>query len=181
MENNTDSGQATEPKKHPRWKIFGYIIAVGLFCLILFVIISPMIRREHHPVPNLKCQVHLRGLFAGMMMYESEFHCYPTGKGAKFWEALRTLPTPATSIFRDKKDDLFVCPSKGTSPGLGKCDYLGPNYKVSDRLDVMTPLGADEPNNHNQGWVNVLYRDGTIISVEKDNAEWKRVQKYLTK
>jgi hypothetical protein len=161
-----------------------FIIAIGLIVgiIVLILVFIPKSRRIYGPSNNLKCQSNLRALYMVMIEYKSQFHSYPSGKGAAFWEALRNYPTVPESILTDKKNDLYICPFTNHKPVLGICDYLGPNFQViADKFDETTPLAADQENNHPDGNVNVLYFGGGIVGMDKNSEEWKRVSKMLSK
>ena len=161
------------------------LLVVIAIIAVLATIILPGLGKIRTKAKNLKCQNNLKGLYAGILMYEGDYKVWPQGNmnhGRGFWEVLRTLPDPDHSEFKNKKNDLYVCPIKGSDPNAMGCDYMGPAYDVSDAVDEMTPLGADLDNNHdpaarNQGPINVLYWGGTIANLNytSDSAEWANV------
>ncbi|MEW6027678.1 MAG: type II secretion system protein [Planctomycetota bacterium] len=132
------------------------------------------------------CQNNLRGLYAGLQLYQSEFKAYPSGedsRGKKFWETLRTQPSPETAVLHNREWKTFICPLTSTKPSLGACGYRGPNYEFSDTLRGNTPLAADMPENHgplrDSPSINVLYLGGTIGEATYNSQDWNEVEENL--
>lgn len=132
------------------------------------------------------CQNNLRGLYGGLQIYAAEFKEYPSGedfRGKKFWEALRTLPTPDTAVMHDKEWKTFTCPLTKDKPALGVCSYRGPNYEYSDIIRGNIPLSADMNLNHgllkDRPSVNVLYSGGAICEVTYNSQDWIEAEENL--
>ena len=161
--------------------------------LVVIAIISLLAAMALVGIPNIirraklaDCQNNLKGLFVGLQLYQSEFKEYPSGeefRGKKFWEALRTLPTPDTAVMHDKEWKTFICPMTKDKPALGVCSYRGPNYEVSDTIRGNTPLAADMPANHgplkDSPSVNVLYSGGTFGVAPYNSRDWNEVEENL--
>ena len=161
--------------------------------LVVIAIISLLAAMALVGIPNIirtaklaDCRNNLRGLFAGLQLYQSEFKEYPSGeefRGKKFWEALRALPTPDTAVMHDKEWKTFICPMTKDKPALGVCSYRGPNYEFSDTIRGNTPLASDMPANHgalkDSPPVNVLYSGGTIGEAPYNSQDWNEVEENL--
>ncbi|MDI6733347.1 MAG: type II secretion system protein [Planctomycetota bacterium] len=176
--------------RSPRYLERGFtlveLLVVIAIIAVLATIILPGMGKIRRDAKIMKCANNLKGLYAGLIMYESEFRGYPRGddgKGKQLWETLRTLPSEENAILR-KKDDIFICPVSGKdSPAKGTCHYRGPVNEVSDAWEDADPLGADDETNHDSGRtknkINILYWGGTINTALFGSQEFDEASEAL--
>jgi prepilin-type N-terminal cleavage/methylation domain-containing protein len=164
------------------------LVVIGIIT-ILAGLVLPNILRAMTTTRKLQCQNNLRALYHGIFQYDINFRGYPQGddyRGSKFWEVLRTVPTPESSILVEDQGagahKYFVCPLAGTSPGPGVCDYRGPDYDAGLRTKGAAVLGADKDTNHDpegKGDINILFFGGRIDSYRPDSSEWAEADSRL--
>ena len=83
----------------------------------------------------------------------------PASTGKKFWLDLQSTPAAQEDL------DSFVCPLSGKSPGKGVLTYRGPLKPVSTLKDGDC-VGACS-GIHSDGSVTVLYKNGSVLVLEK--------------
>lgn len=158
------------------------LLVVIAIIAILATLVLPGLAGARKRAKMLKCSNNFRGLYQALTEYEMKFKGYPRGdaKGAKFFEFLRTIPSPADSVLGTKSNDLFICPLTNEPPRLGSCTYRGPNYDVSDATRETDPLGSDKIANHDptrkREPINILYFGGKVGEAVPDTAEWNEAE-----
>ena len=83
----------------------------------------------------------------------------PPSTGKKFWLDLQSIPAA------QEDPDVFVCPLSGKSPGKGVVTYRGPLKPVATLKDGDC-VGACS-GIHSDGSVTVLYKNGSVLVLEK--------------
>lgn len=149
---------------------------------ILAGIALPTIFRTRRDALKLECQSNLRALHYALFQYEMTFHGYPNGddyRGGKFWDALRTVPTPETSILVEDQGNrahkYFACPLAGEKPGPDVRGYRGPGYNVGYQTRGNALIAADKAANHDpseKDTINILFFNGQIEAVKSESPDW---------
>lgn len=158
------------------------VVVVVVIIFILAVLLLPAVAQPRGRGGKKRdCVNNLKQLGTSMLLYVDRFgsgKSYPRGSGSAFWDALRNVPTPATSILLDN-DGLFVCKMKGTNPSQTAMDYTGPRaswFPPADELKAASRLiAADLPTNHDPGGkgdINVLFFDGHVETAQYGTALW---------
>lgn len=150
---------------------------------VLAALLLPALAAARKAAKKRDCTNNLKQLGTTLLLYVDRLgsgRSYPASPGGAFWNVLRTLPTPATSVAYDQ-DGLFVCKVAGTNPGPTAIDYRGPapgqTFPVNESLGSSRAIASDRPTNHNATGtedVNVLFFDGHVDVGSYGTQYWSR-------
>ncbi len=153
---------------------------------VLVALLVPALSRSRKSAKKRDCTGNLRQLGTYVVMYVSKYGSdreYPPAAGARFWNTLRNVPSPARALLRGS-DGLFVCKVLRRMPTPTALDYLEPRGQVADDLtQPQWPIACDRPTNHDpagQDDINVLYFSGSVSAASFGSPEWDTAVLYTT-
>ncbi|MBI3098478.1 MAG: type II secretion system protein [Planctomycetes bacterium] len=130
---------------------------------VLAALLLPALASARKSAKKKDCVNNLKQLGVSLALYVDRFgsgRSYPASPGAAFWNILRTIPTPATSMLPDN-DGLYVCKVKGTNPAPTAMDYTGPRAGVT-----YSPTANED--------VSVLLFDGHVETGAYGTQMWQK-------
>lgn len=131
---------------------------------ILAALLMPALVSARKASKKKDCLNNLKHLGTALHIYVDTYGQgrYPPGLGGTFWNALRLLPTPTTSVLKDN-NGCFVCKIIATPPSGTAMDYRGPALPVGENTRPTKILGSDREINHSltsNEDVNLVMFDG---------------------
>ncbi|MBI3099348.1 MAG: type II secretion system protein, partial [Planctomycetes bacterium] len=85
---------------------------------VLAALLLPALASARKAAKKKDCVNNLKQLGLSLVLYVDRLgagRSYPPGVGGAFWNSLRQIPTPQTSML-PSDDGLFVCKVSGTGP-----------------------------------------------------------------
>ncbi|MBI3099549.1 MAG: hypothetical protein HYY93_15180 [Planctomycetes bacterium] len=156
---------------------------VATVVITLTAILIQVKAKSEHGDRRCCCIGNLKQLGVSLALYVDRFGAgrkFPDVPGRAFWNVLRTVPTPATSMLPDN-DGLFLCLVKNSTPSPTRIDFTGPRrgatFPVTDALGPNRAIAADLPTNHSGTGVedvNVLLFDGHVEPGEFGSQMWQK-------
>ena len=168
----------------PRWRAKSAVVVGGIELGLVMVValLLPSLCRAREPANRVKCANNLRQIGFALLDYAN-------GHGGQF------PPTLAALISEPQVDitaDCLICPSSMDSrvvaatteqqahtiefePGHLSYIYVGQGL-MSNQSTPTTVLAYDNPHNHGDAGINVLYGDGHVEFLEKKDADRMRAE-----
>ncbi|MBI3098477.1 MAG: type II secretion system protein [Planctomycetes bacterium] len=150
---------------------------------VLAALLLPALASARKSAKKKDCVNNLKQLGVSLALYVDRFgsgRSFPASPGAAFWNVLRTIPTPATSMLPDN-DGLYVCKVKGTNPAPTAMDYTGPRagatFPCNDSIGANRGIGADLTSNHSPTAnedVSILLFDGHVETGAYGTQMWQK-------
>lgn len=162
--------RAREPNVAGRWAaMFGLGLGVtgSLFAGLLTwlaLVVAPQVHRAY-------CVPNLRQIGQACVLYAND-------NGGQF-------PPHFGAIMEDLTPGCLVCPGSDDTPATGpttqavladfakpgRCSYIYLGTGLTTAVAPNTPIACDRPNNHRGKGIHVLYADGTVNWLVKQQAE----------
>jgi hypothetical protein len=135
---------------------------------------GPAMERGLSAAKVAECGNNLRQLWTLQMVYMSQFggrlKAMPTATGSSFWLALTKTEPP---LLDETELEVLICPFSGQKPRPGFTTYRGPAVNVN-KLAADDAVGCCEPGHHPDGSINVLKKNGEVVTVAPTEALFKK-------
>lgn len=173
-----------QPEQPPRMRftLLQLLVVMGMLSVLVAIAVQFQVRSKHGS-GKCCCVGNLKQLGVSLALYVDRFGGgkeFPNAPGAAFWNLLRTVPAPPTSMLPDN-DGLFVCMVKKGAPSPTRIDFTGPRvgstFPVTDALGANRAIAADLPTNHSRDAnddVNVLLFDGHVEAAPFGSQFWQK-------
>ena len=128
--------------------------------------------KESAEADNEECKQNMTALGDALQKYFKDMEGSPEETGEQLW----------LTFARDGRvsPDTLICPATGRDPGPASCSYRGPILPVY-QLSPNSPVACDDPLNHKDGSIHVLYLNWKVEWVKKGDPKYKQALDALAK
>lgn len=128
--------------------------------------------KESAVADHEQCEKNMATLGDALQKYFKDMEGSPEETGAQLWLTFARDGRVAT--------DTLICPASGDAPGPGACSYRGPILPVY-QLGPHSPVACDDPKNHSDGSIHVLYLNWKVELIQKSDPKYKQAIDALAK